>query len=94
MLWGCESCLIRFTTKLRQRENFGRAVLPAPQSSAMATFGSLGGSVSPVLTAYIATKVGWTEALDFAALVTVVSGIARYFIDASRSIDTELQVPI
>lgn len=62
-------------------------------SGAMATFGSLGGSVSPVLTAYIATKVGWTQALDFGAVVTVVSGIAWCFIDASRSIDVQLGMP-
>jgi nitrate/nitrite transporter NarK len=59
-------------------------------SGAMATFGSLGGSVSPVLTARIATTMGWTQAIDFAALLTVVSGIAWLFIDASHSIDTEL----
>jgi MFS transporter, ACS family, glucarate transporter len=59
-------------------------------SGVMATFGSLGGSVSPVLTAHIATRLGWTQALDFGALVTVVSGIAWCFIDAGRSIDAEL----
>jgi ACS family glucarate transporter-like MFS transporter len=59
-------------------------------SGAMATFGSLGGSVSPVLTARIATGLGWTQALDFAALVTIVSGLIWFFIDASHSIDAEL----
>ena len=62
-------------------------------SGAMATFGSLGGSASPVLTALIANKFGWTPALDFAAVVTVVSGIAWWFIDASRSIDAQLGLP-
>jgi ACS family glucarate transporter-like MFS transporter len=53
----------------------------------MATFGSLGGSASPVVTAAIANKLGWNYALDFAALVTVASGLAWFFIDAGRTID-------
>ena len=53
----------------------------------MATFGSLGGSASPVVTALIATKLGWSYALDFAAVVTIISGLPWFFIDASRTID-------
>jgi ACS family glucarate transporter-like MFS transporter len=56
-------------------------------SGIMATFGSLGGAVSPVVTALIATKLGWSYALDFAALVTVVSGLAWFFIDAGRMVE-------
>jgi MFS transporter, ACS family, glucarate transporter len=56
-------------------------------SGIMATFGSLGGAASPVVTALIATKLGWSYALDFAALVTVVSGLAWFFIDAGRTIE-------
>jgi ACS family glucarate transporter-like MFS transporter len=56
-------------------------------SGIMATFGSLGGAASPVVTVFIATKFGWTYALDFAALVTVVSGLAWFFIDAGASIE-------
>ncbi|HET6143520.1 MAG TPA: MFS transporter [Candidatus Acidoferrales bacterium] len=56
-------------------------------SGTMATFGSLGGAASPVVTAFIATKFGWTQALDFAALVTLVSGAAWFFIDASKLIE-------
>jgi ACS family glucarate transporter-like MFS transporter len=55
-------------------------------SGIMATFGSLGGAVSPVVTAMIATKLGWSAALDFAGLVTLTSGIAWYFIDAGSAI--------
>jgi ACS family glucarate transporter-like MFS transporter len=56
-------------------------------SGIMATFGSLGGAASPVVTALIATRFGWSYALDFAALVTVISGLAWFFIDADRSIE-------
>jgi len=56
-------------------------------SGIMATFGSLGGAASPVVTVFIATKFGWSYALDFAALVTVVSGLAWFFIDAGSSIE-------
>jgi ACS family glucarate transporter-like MFS transporter len=56
-------------------------------SGIMATFGSLGGAASPVVTALIATKLGWSAALDFAALVTVVSGFAWFFINADGRIE-------
>jgi MFS transporter, ACS family, glucarate transporter len=56
-------------------------------SGIMATFGSLGGAASPVVTALIATKLGWSYALDFAAIVTVVSGLAWFFIDAGSAIE-------
>lgn len=56
-------------------------------SGIMATFGSLGGAASPVITALIATKLGWSAALDFAALVTVISGLAWFFIDAGGMIE-------
>jgi hypothetical protein len=53
----------------------------------MATFGSLGGWLSPILTAAIATRFGWTYALDFAALVTLVSGFAWFLINADQAIE-------
>jgi MFS transporter, ACS family, glucarate transporter len=56
-------------------------------SGIMTTFGSLGGWLSPVLTARIATRFGWSHALDFAAMVTCASGLAWVFIDADRSIE-------
>ena len=55
-------------------------------SGMMATFGSLGGAASPVVTVLIASKLGWTYALDFAALVTFISGLAWVFIDAGELI--------
>lgn len=56
-------------------------------SGIMATFGSLGGAASPVVTVLIARKLSWSYALDFAALVTLVSGVAWFFIDADGSIE-------
>jgi MFS transporter, ACS family, glucarate transporter len=56
-------------------------------SGAMTTFGSLGGWISPVLTAKIATSVGWAYALDFAALATVAGGLAWFIIDVSQSVE-------
>lgn len=56
-------------------------------SGIMTTFGSLGGWLSPVLTAAIATRFGWSYALDFAALVTVASGLAWFFVDADQPIE-------
>lgn len=55
-------------------------------SGIMATFGSLGGAASPVVTVLIATKLGWTYALDFAALVIFVSRLAWFFFDAAELI--------
>lgn len=59
----------------------------ASLSGLMNTFGNLGGWVSPILTAYIATHLGWKAALDFAAAVTVVSAGCWCFVDASVSFD-------
>jgi sugar phosphate permease len=50
----------------------------------MNTFGSLGGWLSPVLTAFIATRLGWSYALDFAAVVTLLSGAAWFLVRADQ----------
>jgi ACS family glucarate transporter-like MFS transporter len=55
-------------------------------SGSMSTFGSLGGWVSPVLTGYVAARFGWTAALNLAAAITIVSGLAWLFIDADQPI--------
>jgi nitrate/nitrite transporter NarK len=55
-------------------------------SGTMATFGSLGGWVSPIVTGVIAARLGWSYALDVAAGITLVSGFAWFFIDASQTI--------
>jgi ACS family glucarate transporter-like MFS transporter len=60
----------------------------ASLSGLMNTFGNLGGWVSPILTAYIATHFGWNITLDFAAIITIASAASWIFIDASQSFDT------
>ncbi|MGH9356001.1 MAG: MFS transporter [Terriglobia bacterium] len=46
-----------------------------------------GGWLAPILTAYIATHFGWTQALDFAALLTAVGGFLWIFVNASGSLE-------
>jgi len=54
---------------------------------AMTTFGSLVGWISPVVTARVTTSFGWPYALDAAALMTVVGGMAWFIIDVSQSVE-------
>ncbi len=56
-------------------------------SAMMNTWGNLGGWLSPVLTAYIATRRGWAAALDFAALVSLAGGILWFFVDADENLE-------
>lgn len=56
-------------------------------SGLMTTFGSLGGWLSPVVTAAIAARFGWSHAIDFAAFVTVISGLAWFMVDAGRCLE-------
>jgi ACS family glucarate transporter-like MFS transporter len=60
----------------------------ASLSGLMNTFGNLGGWLSPILTAYIATRFGWQRALGFAAVITLVSAICWIFVDASVPIES------
>ena len=62
-------------------------------SGTMSTFGSLGGWISPVLTGYVAAKLGWTYTLDLAAAITIISGLAWFFIDADRHILSNESLP-
>jgi ACS family glucarate transporter-like MFS transporter len=55
-------------------------------SGIMTTFGSLGGWLSPVVTAAVATQIGWTAALDLAAAITLASGLAWFLVDAGEVI--------
>jgi ACS family glucarate transporter-like MFS transporter len=49
--------------------------------------GNLGGWLSPIFTGMIATRVGWIEALDFAALVTLAAGALWIPVNAAQRVD-------
>jgi ACS family glucarate transporter-like MFS transporter len=49
--------------------------------------GNLGGWLCPIVTGAIAARVGWEQALDFAAIVTVSASIFWIFIDAGHDLD-------
>ena len=52
----------------------------------MNTFGNLAGAFSPVVTAYVASKFGWTSALTLAAFVTVGSGLCWLGVDTTKRV--------
>lgn len=56
-------------------------------SGLMNMFGNLGGWLSPIITAYIAIRIGWAQALLVAALVTIASGLCFIFVDAGHCLD-------
>lgn len=49
--------------------------------------GNLGGWISPVLTAWIASHFGWTQALDFAALLTISAGLLWFMVHADQNLE-------
>lgn len=56
-------------------------------SGLMNMCGNLGGWLSPIVTAYIATHLGWTQALDFAAVVTLAAPILWLWVNAGEEIE-------
>jgi ACS family glucarate transporter-like MFS transporter len=56
-------------------------------SGLMNMFGNLGGWLSPIVTAYLATRFGWDRALGFAALVTLAAGVLWLLIDATQNLE-------
>ena len=56
-------------------------------SGLMNTFGNLGGWISPVITAYVATRFGWQQALGLAAIVTLGAAVSFSLVTAGRSLD-------
>ena len=56
-------------------------------SGLMNTFGNIGGWLSPILTAVIATRFGWNSAFDFAALLTALGGVLWLFVNADQTFD-------
>ncbi len=49
--------------------------------------GNLGGWISPVLTAYIASHFGWKQALDFAAALPIIAGCFWFMVKADQNIE-------
>jgi MFS transporter, ACS family, glucarate transporter len=62
----------------------------ATLSALMNTLGSVGGAFSSTVTAYVATRYGWSQALDLAALITVFSALLWFFVDAGTSLEQTL----
>ncbi len=56
-------------------------------SGLMNTCANLAGGIAPISTAYIATKFGWTAALDFAAMVSFCGGVIWVFVNATDSLE-------
>ncbi len=56
-------------------------------SGLMNMCGNLGGWLSPIVTAYIATRFGWAPALELAAAVTLTSAFVWFFVNANHNLD-------
>jgi ACS family glucarate transporter-like MFS transporter len=58
-------------------------------SGLMNMFGNLGGFLAPIVTAYLATRLGWTQALGFAALVTLAAGLLWVLVKADQPLEED-----
>src|SRR5262249_51334930 len=84
---GFGSCAapILWATCIAAAPNYARSL-----SGIMNTGANIAGGLSPIVTAYIATRFGWSEALDFAAVVNFAAAVIWLFIKA----DTNIEAPI
>lgn len=57
-------------------------------SGLMNTFGNFGGWLSPIVSAYVATRFGWNRALDCAAVVSIASALFFLLVRADQKVDT------
>jgi ACS family glucarate transporter-like MFS transporter len=55
----------------------------------MNMFGGIGGFIAPVATAYIATRFGWTWALNSIAILSFTSGLLWLLVKADRKLDQQ-----
>jgi sugar phosphate permease len=55
----------------------------------MNTCANMAGGLAPVVTARIATRIGWSQALDFAATISFTAGIIWLFVDADSNLEKE-----
>jgi len=58
-------------------------------SGLMNMFGNLGGWLAPIGTAFIATRLGWTQALDFAALLTLAAGALWILVNTEHNLEAD-----
>jgi ACS family glucarate transporter-like MFS transporter len=58
-------------------------------SGVMNTCANMAGGLAPVITAYIATRFGWSQALDFAAMVNFLAAILWLFVNADVNLEFE-----
>jgi ACS family glucarate transporter-like MFS transporter len=56
-------------------------------SGLMNMFGNLGGWLAPIVTAYIATRFGWDQALSFAGFVTLTAGALWLLVDVTQNLE-------
>ena len=56
-------------------------------SGLMNTFGNLGGWLSPIVSAYVATHFSWNRALDCASVVSIASGLFFLLVRADTKVD-------
>jgi ACS family glucarate transporter-like MFS transporter len=58
-------------------------------SGLMNTCANIAGGLAPVVTAHIATCFGWSQALDFAAMINLTAGIIWLFVNADVNLEAE-----
>ncbi len=56
-------------------------------SGLMNMCGNLGGSLAPIVTAGLAIRLSWTQALEFAALVTLAAGLFWVLVNADQNLE-------
>jgi sugar phosphate permease len=61
----------------------------ASLSGVMNMCGGLGGFVAPIATGYIATRFGWTWALNSIAILCLTSGLLWFFVEADLKLERE-----
>jgi ACS family glucarate transporter-like MFS transporter len=60
-------------------------------SGLMNTCANLAGGFAPILTGYLATKISWTTALDFAALVNFAAGVIWIFVNVEHGVEADVE---
>jgi sugar phosphate permease len=57
----------------------------------MNTCANLAGGLAPILTGYLATRISWSTALDFAALVNLASGLIWVFVNVEHGVEADVE---